>query len=156
MKQNPRKYLFSALIGVFIFAALPVMAAGPDDILGEWLTQDADSKILIFKCGKNKDQFCGKIIWLKEPNYPATDKEAGKPKHDRENPDASKRDRPIMGMFLVWGFKYDDGEWVDGKIYNPREGKTYSCKMTLEAPNKLKVRGFIGVSLLGKTVYWSR
>ena len=156
MKQLVLKTLLSAAMLVGALMTAPAQAAAPDDILGEWLTEDAGSKILIFKCGKSKDQFCGKVIWLKEPNYPANDREAGKPRHDRENPDAAKKDRPIMGMFSVWGFRYDNGEWADGKIYNPREGKTYSCKMTLEAPNKLKVRGFIGVSLLGKTVFWSR
>jgi uncharacterized protein (DUF2147 family) len=81
----------------------------------------------------------------------------GKPKIDREYPDASKRERPILGMNIVWGFT-PSGEnlWEGGFIYNPREGKTYKCKLTLENPDRLKVRGFIGVSLIGKTNIWTR
>ena len=151
------KRLLTATAIVFGFAFLsPAYAASADDVLGSWLTQKGNSKVTIFKCGKAKDKFCGRITWLKEPNYAAGDKDAGKPKVDRENPDASKRSRPIMGMNLVWGFKFDGDKWVDGKIYNPEDGKTYSCFMELVAPNKLKVRGYVGVSLLGKTVHWTR
>ncbi|MCB1318417.1 MAG: DUF2147 domain-containing protein [Leptospiraceae bacterium] len=132
----------------------PLQAAGPDDYLGTWTTQSGKSRVLLFKC--QGDKLCGKIVWLSEPNYPAGDAEAGQPKHDRNNPDASKRDRPIQGMFLVWGFTWDGEKWEDGHIYNPEDGKTYSCYMELEAPNRLKVRGYVGFSALGKTVYWTR
>ncbi|MCB1175569.1 MAG: DUF2147 domain-containing protein [Leptospiraceae bacterium] len=140
----------------------PLFAADPDAYMGTWLTQDGDSKITLFRCGKDTngdgklDNACGKITWLKEPNYPAGDQEAGKPKHDRNNPNASKRSRPIQGMFLVWGFQWDGSKWAGGNIYNPTDGKTYSCFLDLQSANKLLVRGFVGVSFLGKTVYWSR
>jgi uncharacterized protein (DUF2147 family) len=96
---------------------------------------------------------------LKEPNYPADDPKgmAGKTKVDRENPDPAKKEQPILGMNLVWGFTHaGENVWEGGSIYNPREGKTYKCKMTLENPDTLKVRGFIGISLLGKTNIWTR
>ncbi|MBX7056909.1 MAG: DUF2147 domain-containing protein [Leptospirales bacterium] len=136
------------------FAALaPAYAQNADAVLGTWTTQSGNARVQIYKCGSN---YCGKIVWLREPNYPAGDAMAGQPKVDRENPDQSKRTRPIMGLNLVWGFSYDDGEWSGGRIYNPEEGKTYSCTLTLESPNRLKVRGYIGVSLIGKTQYWTR
>ena len=151
------KRLLTATAIVLGFAFLsPAYAANADDVLGAWLTQKGNSKVTIYKCGKNNDRFCGRITWLKEPNYPAGDPEAGQPKHDRENPDASQRSRAIMGMNLVWGFKFDGEKWSEGKIYNPEDGKTYSCYMELVAPNKLKVRGYVGVSLLGKAVEWTR
>jgi uncharacterized protein (DUF2147 family) len=62
----------------------------------------------------------------------------------------------IPGPPLLWGFKYKGAnKWEGGKIYDPNNGKTYSCKMTLEG-NTLKVRGFVGISLLGRTTIWTR
>ncbi|MCB1172541.1 MAG: DUF2147 domain-containing protein [Leptospiraceae bacterium] len=151
------KKLITIVVIVSGFVILsPVYAESADDLLGVWLTEQGNSKVTIYKCGQAKDRFCGKITWLKEPNYAAGDKDAGKPKVDRENPDASRRSRPIMGLNLAWGFRFDGDKWVEGKIYNPEDGKTYSCFLEMPGPNKLKVRGYVGVSLLGKTVDWTR
>jgi uncharacterized protein (DUF2147 family) len=57
----------------------------------------------------------------------------------------------------VWDFVYDgEGVWEDGDIYDPKSGKTYSCYMKLQSMDKLKVRGYIGISLIGRTTYWTR
>lgn len=136
-------------------------AAAPDAILGTWNTAEGKSKVEIFKKG---DQYFGKIIALKEPTYPADpnhkDYIAGRenqPKVDRNNPDEKFRDRGIVGMELISGFTHDGGDmWTGGTIYDPESGKTYKCKMTLASPNELKVRGFIGVSLIGRTTVWTR
>ena len=78
-------------------------------------------------------------------------------KFDTNNPDEAKRGQPIIGLNLVNGFVYKGkGKWADGTIYDPDNGKTYSCKMTLKDANTLKVRGFIGVSLIGRTQVWTR
>jgi uncharacterized protein (DUF2147 family) len=62
-----------------------------------------------------------------------------------------------MGLLLLRDFVFDgDDTWEDGEIYNPKEGKTYSCKITFDEKDKIKVRGYIGISLFGKTVYWTR
>lgn len=125
-------------------------------IVGKWWNEEKDAQIEIYAC---EGKFCGRIVWLKDPHYPDNDPGgmAGKPRVDRENPDAARRERGILGMNLVWGFT-PSGEnvWEGGYIYNPREGKTYKCKLTLENPERLKVRGFIGVSLIGKTNIWTR
>jgi uncharacterized protein (DUF2147 family) len=129
--------------------------AGPDDVLGRWLNQDKDAVITVYKSG---DTYCGNITWLKEPNYPADDKKgmAGQQKVDRENPDIALRKKPILGLVILWGFKYaEDNKWAGGKIYDPKNGKTYSCKMTLEG-DKLNIRGFIGISLIGRDNIWTR
>jgi len=76
-----------------------------------------------------------------------------------ENPDEELQKRPIMGLELLSNFEFDgDDEWEDGDIYDPKSGKTYSCYMefTDKTKNELKVRGYIGVSLLGRTTYWTR
>jgi len=120
-----------------------------DDITGIWLTNGKDpAKIQIFK---SVDQYVGKIVWLKFPD------EDGKPKVDRKNPEEGKRSRQIIGLLLLQGFKFNGSdEWEGGKIYDPESGKTYSCYMSLKDNNTLKVRGYVGVSLLGRTEIWTR
>lgn len=140
---------------IAIAAAMPVWAA-TDDLLGYWLNQAKDAKIEIFKCGND---FCGKIIWLKEPVYPAGSREGapGTPKVDIKNPDASQRSVPILGMQIITGFQPSgEGQWKSGTIYDPDSGKTYSAKATLVSHDQLDLRGFIGISLIGRTEKWTR
>ena len=140
---------YLSLAVIFIFPTLVVKAADGDELLGEWFNQEKDAKIEIYKCGS---KFCGKIIWLEEPN-----EEDGTPKIDDENPNESLQNRPIMGLILLKDFEYKgENMWEDGTIYDPKSGKTYSCYLNLESPTRLKVRGYIGFSLIGKTNYWTR
>ncbi len=152
------KKIISVLISGLILAAssVSVFGADADSILGLWNTAENKSKVEIFKCG---NKYCGRIAELKEPTYTADDKEgmAGQPKLDRKNPDPSLRTRPLLGLQLMHGFTYSGRNvWEGGEIYDPDNGKTYKCKMTLSAPNRLDVRGFIGFSLFGRTSIWSR
>lgn len=128
--------------------------AGEPSVLGTWLTADGKSKVDIQDCGK---ALCGRIVWLKVPTYPEGDKMAGQVKIDRENPDTALRTRQILGLKMLSGF-HPDGEnvWSGGQIYDPRNGKTYSCTLTLENEHRLKVRGYVGISLFGRTVVWTR
>lgn len=140
---------------IFIACMISLMAthvqgqeAGADAILGEWLTEEDKATVEIYRCG---DRYCGKIVLLKEPKNPD-----GSEKLDTNNPDPSKRNRTVIGLDIVWDFRYKgDNVWGDGRIYDPDNGKTYSCKMNLE-DNKLKVRGYIGISLFGRTTVWTR
>jgi uncharacterized protein (DUF2147 family) len=67
------------------------------------------------------------------------------------------KNKPIEGMEIVWGLKKkSDKEYTDGEILNPKNGKVYRCNIKLEAENKLKVHGYLGVSLIGKSQYWFR
>jgi len=143
------------MIGVLMLAS-SVFAADSNAVTGKWWDEKKGSQIEVYKCA---DKYCGKVVYLTEPNFGEKDKGgmAGKPKVDRENSDPAKRNVPILGLNMMSGFKYaGDNVWEDGTIYNAEDGKTYKCKLTLESPERLKVRGFIGVSLLGKTQYWSR
>jgi uncharacterized protein (DUF2147 family) len=144
--------LFIALVGMFTFSANTAQAQKADDVLGIWLNADGDAHIQIYQEG---DKFFGKIVWMQTPNDPET----GKPKTDNLNPDEALQSRPRMGLVLLKDFVFDDDEWEDGTIYDPKSGKTYSCYMEFEDVDnldKLKIRGYIGVSLLGKTTYWTR
>jgi uncharacterized protein (DUF2147 family) len=131
-------------------------AAQPDGVVGLWFNEEQDAKIELARCG---DKYCGTIVWLKEPLYPAGSDEgtAGTPKVDRNNPDPARRKAPIIGLQIVRDFAYaGDDVWNDGKVYDPKNGKTYSGKMTLVAPELLDLRGYIGISLIGRTTRWTR
>jgi uncharacterized protein (DUF2147 family) len=151
-----KRFLTALSLAIILMLASTAAAQKPDAIVGTWWNEEKDAQIEIYPC---EGRYCGKIIMLKEPNFPANDFKgmAGKPKVDRENPDVSKRERPILGMNIVWGFT-PSGEnlWDGGFIYNPRDGKTYKCKLSFENPDTLKVRGFIGISLIGKTNIWTK
>lgn len=136
--------VFSILL---FFIPSVVFAQKADDVLGYWLTDEKTAKIEIYKEG---DIYNGKIVWLNEPNG-----DDGSPKKDVENPDKSLRTRPLMGLNMVSGFTFDDEQWEDGEIYDPKEGKTYSCRLRLKK-DKLEVRGYIGAPMFGKTVIWTR
>ncbi len=135
-----------------IFSLVFISAFGQqkaDEIVGIWETPGEDNgRIEIYK---NGNKYHGRIVWLKKPI------ENGKYRVDENNPDPGLRSNPVVGLDILKGFVFDgEDEWNDGKIYDPANGKTYSCFMELDAPDKLKVRGFIGFSLLGRTEYWSR
>lgn len=142
---------FLSLVFTCVLCLKPALVSAQneaDAVLGVWYNGSKESKIEIYKCNT---RYCGKIIWLKEPES------EGKPKVDKKNPDEKLRSRQILGMNLMRGFTYDeDNEWVDGEIYDPKSGKTYSCKMTLIDKNKLDVRGYVGISLIGRTDSWTR
>jgi uncharacterized protein (DUF2147 family) len=144
------------LLLILVASALPCFAASGDDIVGVWFNEPKDAKIDISKCG---DTYCGKIVWLKTPDYPAASKDGtpGTPKLDHNNPDAALKKMPVMGLVIVRDFHFaGDNLWNDGKVYDPKNGKTYSAKMTLISPTQLNVRGFVGVSLFGRTEKWTK
>lgn len=124
-----------------------VLAAGP---VGLWLTEGGKSRVEINSCG---EMLCGTIVWLKEPLD-----EKGQEKVDENNPDEILRDRKIVGLKLLNGFVPGDepGVWVKGTIYNPEDGDTYKCTMRLNGEGSLKVRGYVGIPLFGKTQIWTR
>lgn len=143
----------AALTLAALLFALPADAAA-DRVVGVWLTAEGKAQVRIERVG---DRYQGAIQWLKEPLYPADDPQgmAGRPKVDRENPAAAERSRPIIGLRIVAGFRFDGEEWRDGTIYDPENGKTYKCRMWFDGET-LRVRGYIGFSLLGRSQDWTR
>jgi uncharacterized protein (DUF2147 family) len=139
---------------------LPALTARADDggdaILGTWHTTDDKSQVKIFQ---RNHKYFAEISGITKPNWPHDDKfgMGGKPRTDRKNPDPKLRDRPLLGIEIMSDFVYEGKNlWDDGKIYDPESGKTYKCKMTLLPGNRLEVRGYIGFSLIGRTVVWTR
>lgn len=140
-----RKLIFGTffILLTFSFAA----QVNSDIIVGTWLTASGNAKVHITREG---DKYNGKIVWLKNPTY-----EDGKPKIDKNNPDKNKQATPLMGLNLLKNFVFDDDEWTDGTIYDPTNGKTYSCNIKYR-DGKLDLRGYIGISLIGRTQTWFR
>ena len=142
-----------------IFVGLAILITAPaisqpkaTDILGRWRNGDATA-VIEFSAKANK--YHGKIVWLKEP----IDPETGKAKTDKNNPDENARAKTILGLTIAWGFTYDadDEAWEKGRIYDPKNGKTYDCQITLKDNKTMRVRGYVlGMPFLGRTETWVR
>jgi uncharacterized protein (DUF2147 family) len=139
-------FLIIALFSILFSAKAQKNA---DDIVGVWLTGSGKAQIKIDKVG---NYYFGRIVWLKEPLNVD-----GKPILDKNNEEVSKRAQPILGMRLVGGFEWkNDNLWDNGTIYDPENGKNYKCKIDLENFTTMNIRGFIGISLFGRTDIWKR
>lgn len=135
-----------AVIGVLFCTG--AMAAGPDDILGMWLNANGKGQIEIYKQG---NQYFGRLTWMKEPNDAN-----GNPRLDSKNPDPALQHKPLLGAILLRNVTYDKGEWIGGRVYDPQNGKDYRCIIRLKDARTLSLRGYIGISLLGRTEVWTR
>ena len=136
---------------VLLLAAMVLSTNAMAQAEGVWFNQEKTAHVEIYKNPQNSKLY-GKIVWLKEPND-----EKGNPKTDPENPNPALRKRSRLGMVMLTGFVADGKNyWTGGEIYNPKDGKTYSCNMTLQADGTLKLRGYMGISLIGKTQIWTR
>jgi uncharacterized protein (DUF2147 family) len=117
-------------------------------ILGKWVNSTAEAHLEI---SKRNDKYYGKLVWIKEPK--GTE---GVLKTDIKNPDPKLRKRTILGLEILKDFVYDDGKWIEGTIYDPKSGKTYSCNMSIKDNGQLNMRGYIGVSLIGRSELWKK
>jgi uncharacterized protein (DUF2147 family) len=139
--------VFFVSISIFIVGNLTPVALGAD-ALGTWYTGDKDSQVKIVNCA---GALCGNLVWLKEPNDPAT----GRPKTDKHNADASKQGRPLLGVPIVLAMKPSGaGQW-SGEVYNASDGKTYSGSFTLAGPNTADLKGCV-LGILCKSQTWTR
>jgi len=145
-----KRFLSFLLLAGLLLAAVATQAApNPDAVIGVWKNGEGTGMVQIYKKG---DQYYGRIVWLKVANNPD-----GTPRTDINNPDETKRKTPLKGLENMRSFSHTgDNKWESGSIYDPKNGSDYSCEMTLTDPNTLEVRGFIGVSLFGRTDVWKR
>ena len=153
LKANYKKLALLFVGSLLIIAgasAFYLKADNPDAIVGVWKTGEGTAMVRIYK---NGDKYQGKIVWLKK------DKEDdGGPRIDKNNPDTKKRKNLMIGLQILNSFKYykNDKVWDDGTIYDPKNGKTYSCKITQNANGDLNIRGFIGFSLIGRSELFTK
>lgn len=138
-----KKIIFLLVLAMpFLFAQgfSTAILNGPDDICGVYWSPKKNAKIEIFK---KANQYFGKSIWVI------------KPRKDTKNPNEKLQKRDILGIEILSHFTYKDGMYTDGKIYDPENGKTYDCNIKIDGKN-LKVRGYIGFSLIGRTEIFER
>lgn len=139
--------LVAALLVVLATAARAQPEA--NTITGVWLTAAEDGYIQIFE---ENGAYFGKTV-----GEPPGSGDSDGPEKDVHNPDPAKRDRSLLGIRILKGFEYNgEGRWEDGEAYDPNNGKSYSAWIELAEPDKLKLRGYIGISLLGRTEIWTR
>ncbi len=118
-------------------------------VTGKWKTIDDETgeEKSIVEIYQDNGKIYGKVIEILNParkNATCTECEG------------ADKDKPIEGLVIIRGLEKDGDEYNDGKILDPQNGKLYKCYIELESANKLKVRGYIGFSLLGRTQYWQR
>jgi uncharacterized protein (DUF2147 family) len=125
---------------------LALVATGSDPataVVGDYWTEARDAIARVYADG---DRFFGQLVWTEEADA-----------RDHENPDPGLRERPLRGLVFLRGFRFDGGsKWVDGTVYAPDDGKTYSGFMKMDGPDTLKLRGYVGISLFGRTATWPR
>lgn len=132
--------LFHALLLLLLSSSLGLSAADP--ILGLWKKSDGQATIKItIESGK----LVGRVTEAKTTRT-----------QDDNNPDPKLRPRKIIGLPVVWGFYKKGNLWEGGTVYDSSNGKSYQGKIWLEGNDKLIMRGFKGISLLGRSAEWSR
>jgi len=136
-------FLFFLLFGLFPPDREALSSSQADDIIGLWANEEKDGRIKIYRCG---EEYCGEIVWTKDG-----------PVADVNNPKPDLRNRRIVGLVIMHGFRYaGDSAWEGGDIYDPKTGHTYEGKMTLVPPNTLQLRGYVLIPFLGRTTSWTR
>lgn len=143
------------LLATLTLALAPINAsatAPSDDIRGIWIDhQDPEKQKVAVMIEDCNGSLCGHIYWMKKPLR------NGRPKTDIHNPDQNLRERPLCGLRILSGFKHtDNNTWSEGHIYSPSDGNTFNSTIRLEKEGTIKIRGFIGISLFGKTLEWVR
>ncbi|MEH2469939.1 uncharacterized protein (DUF2147 family) [Nitrobacteraceae bacterium AZCC 2161] len=127
----------------------PGTAASPADPSGTWLTEDGRARIRVERCGGKLEHICGYVVWMTDP-IDAN----GQPPRDQNNPDLTKRSRPVLGHQLILGLKLSPAGRFEGQIYNAENGKSYEISLWREAMD-LKVKGCM-LSIFCATQTWTR
>ena len=131
-------------------ALTQAVSARADSIEGHWLTEQRTGIVELYRCGS--ETLCGRLLWLRikpEDNNPGA--------LDLRNPTADLRGRPLCGLVIMGAFRRaNQNEWKGGWLYDPESGNTYNGAITLQPDDTLNLRGYIGISLFGKSQVWTR
>lgn len=130
-------------------ATMAHSSAAHSKAIGKWLTENERAVIEIKSCDSHRS-LCGEIYWIID----------GGMQYDTENEDEIKRGQPLCGLTILHGFEKSDNldqeEWIDGKIYKADDGDIYNASLSLVDENRLRVHGYVGIPLFGKTQMWTR
>jgi uncharacterized protein (DUF2147 family) len=141
----------AAFVGTIAFATVAA-AQGADGVSGRWMTENQKGVIEIAPCGGS---ICGKIDWMKPP--PGADLTVIP--RDKHNHDPARRQQPMCGLQILYGFHHDAADpkkWTEGNIYDPESGDVYHGNITVQDAGHLRLRGYIGIPLLGESQIWTR
>jgi uncharacterized protein (DUF2147 family) len=131
-----------------LFSFLIMMTSGQAQVTGRWKTvDDADGKEkAVVEIYERQGMIYGKVVRLspgvKNPNC--------------KNCPGELKDKPIVGMVIMKNLTKTENGAKGGQVMDPGNGNTYSCNLELVGPDKLKLRGFIGITAIGRTQYWYR
>ncbi|MDN3643684.1 DUF2147 domain-containing protein [Lutimonas halocynthiae] len=135
---------------IFISALFVCLSSSAQDILGKWKTYDVFDKNVaesIVEIYSIDDRLYVKIVEILPDEH----------KDDLcNNCEGPFKGKPILGMVILEGAELKDGIWQGAKVLNAKNGKRYGCHISLVAPDLLKIRGFVGYPIFGKTLYWTR
>lgn len=147
-RSQPRAAAAAALsLAVLLLASVRSDAAVTP--LGRWYAEGGAAQVEIAPCG---EALCGRVVWLRSPFD-----ERGCLLTDRHNGDPQFHGRRVLGLEILRGLRRaTDDSWDDGTIYDPGSGRLYRCAATLDGPNRLLLRGYLGIHLLGRTTTWLR
>ncbi|MCL4764890.1 MAG: DUF2147 domain-containing protein [Hyphomicrobiaceae bacterium] len=124
-------------------------APQPPSPVGVWYDDTGNGAVEIAPCGA---RLCGRIFWLKDPVT-----KGGQVVTDALNPDPLQRQRPVCGLQVIGDLEVQtNGAWDKGWIYDPKEGKSYDVEIRLRAPDRLQVKGYLGVKFLSESFIWQR
>src|SRR6185437_14194179 len=140
--------LFLLVVVLPVYLRAEGASSVPDSPVGRWKTIDdkTGQPKAIVEIREANGELEGRIVQLFHPPVP--------------HPECIKctgalKDKPVLGMQILWGMRHNGNEWTGGRVLDPESGKLYRCTMTLEDGGKtLRVRGYVGVSVFGRTEKW--
>jgi uncharacterized protein (DUF2147 family) len=149
----------ATVTGVALATAVAIGSVAPSqasreragDPVGRWYAEGGAAQVDLRDCG---GELCGQVVWLRSPFD-----DNGCELRDRFNPDESLRNRPVVGIEVLRGLaptSSANGSWESGTIYDPGSGNTYRASMNMLGENRLELRGYIGIPLIGRTTKWFR
>lgn len=139
-----KQFLYSVLFMIF-----GLISSHAQTVIGKWKTIDDETgkQKSVVEIYENGGKIYGKVVEIFDKS------KEGKLCDECEG---AKKGKPIKGMVILEGLKKKGSSWEGGTILDPNSGKVYKCIVSLESKDKLKVRGYVGFSLLGRTQYWER
>lgn len=138
-----RKHILTFLLVM----AAGIFSANAQSIIGRWKTIDDETgkPKSVVEIYEKDGKYYGKVVEILNP---------ARKNAKCDKCEGADKDKPILGLVILKGLSKDGNEYTDGDILDPTKGKLYSCTIKPEGKDKLKVRGYLGVSLLGRTQTW--
>ncbi|TWI77318.1 uncharacterized protein DUF2147 [Desulfobotulus alkaliphilus] len=138
------------LLFFIVLLSIPAFSQTLEPPTGLWKTEGGKSIVEIIPLPENKS-WAAQIVWLKEPMD-----DEGEELLDALNPNPKKRNNPILGLTIAWGFRTaEKGGWKDGQVYDPENGKIYKGQARMKG-DQLELRGYIGIPAFGRSTHWKR